>query len=321
MSKPPPVPPNDIERIIDLRSLEILDTPPEERFDRINRLARRVFEVPIALVSLIDEDRQWFKSRIGLEATETPREMAFCAHAIMGDEVLLVEDASVDDRFDDNPLVTGEPGMRFYAGCPITSPSGHKLGTLCVIDRRPREFDPEDVETLQDLASMIEMEIAALQLATTDSLTQLRNRRGFFLVSRQVLSFARRAAQPACLVFIDLDNMKQINDRLGHDAGDRALVRTARMLNSSLRESDVNARLAGDEFCVLFSGTSAHGASKAIARLQASVERHNENDEEGPSLALSIGLADWDPSSEESLEELMKRADRKMYVHKRSKSA
>lgn len=315
----PPVAPNEVERLIDLRALEILDTAPEERFDRITRIAQRLFDVPIALVSLIDEDRQWFKSRIGLEASETPRELAFCAHAIMGDEVLHVGDATSDERFQDNPLVKDAPKIRFYAGCPIDSPNGHKLGTLCVIDRRPRELSEEDLATLRDLAAMVEEELAAVQMATTDTLTGLRNRRGFLLVGRQVLTFAKRMEKPACMVFIDLDGMKQINDKLGHDAGDRALIDTARLLEESLRESDIVARLAGDEFCVLFSGTSALGAEAAIARLQKAVETYNQSKESEPALALSVGLADWDPTSEETLEDLMKRADQEMYAHKRSK--
>ena len=314
-----PVPPNEVARLIDLRSLEILDTAPEERFDRITRIAQRLFDVPIALVSLIDQDRQWFKSRVGLEATETPRELAFCAHAIMGDEILHVRDASSDERFRDNPLVKDAPGIRFYAGVPIGSPNGNKLGTLCVIDQKPRELTEVDLATLRDLAAMVEEELAAIQLATTDTLTQLRNRRGFLLVAGQVLSFAKRMEQPACLVFIDLDGMKQINDRLGHDGGDQALVATARLLSESLRESDIVARLAGDEFCVLFSGTSAGGASSAVARLQEAVAEHNRSKGSGPDLSISTGLADWDPSSDESLDELIKRADRRMYAHKRSK--
>jgi diguanylate cyclase (GGDEF)-like protein len=316
-----PIPVNEVERIIDLRALEILDTPSEERFDRITRIARKIFDVPIALISLVDEKRQWFKSRCGLDVTETPREVSFCAHAIMGDDPLQVTDATLDERFQENPLVTTDPKIRFYAGCPIDSPDGNKLGTLCIIDRRPRELDQDDLQVLRDLSSMVEEEMAAIRLATTDSLTQLRNRRGFLLVARQVLSFAKRMGQPACLLFIDLDGMKQINDELGHEAGDQVLVDTARLLRESFRESDVIARLGGDEFCVLLSGSSALEARTAIARLQTAVTEISEIDETVPRPTLSAGVADWDPGSEESLDELMKRADSEMYAHKRSKGA
>ena len=313
-----PIPVNEVERIIDLRALEILDTPAEERFDRITRIAQRLFDVPIALVSLVDEDRQWFKSRLGLDATETSREVSFCAHAILDDRVLLVPDAHLDERFRDNPLVAGDPRIRFYAGAPIDSPSGNKLGTLCVIDRKPRDLSPEDLEALRDLADMVEKEIAAIQLATSDTLTHLRNRRGFMLVARQVLSFARRTEKPACLIFVDLDGMKRINDELGHEEGDRALIHTANLLSATFRNSDITARLAGDEFCVLLSGSSALEARSAVDRLMAAVEERNRDST--PALSLSVGLADWSPASEESLDELMRRADREMYVHKRSKN-
>ena len=196
-----PIPVDEVERIVDLRALEILDTPPEERFDRITRIAQRLFDVPIALVSLVDEERQWFKSRVGLEVRETPRELAFCNHAIMEDQIFHVTDARDDERFRDNPLVTSDPNIRFYAGAPIDSPGGHKLGTLCVIDRKPRELDENELATLRDLADMVEEEVAAIQLATTDALTHLRNRRGFLLVCRQVLRLAKRMGKPACLVF------------------------------------------------------------------------------------------------------------------------
>lgn len=315
-----PIPRNEEERLADLRMLDILDSPADERFDRITRIAQRCFGVPIALISLVDEDRQWFKSRRGLEASETPREVSFCAHAIMGDEILQVSDASNDERFRDNPLVTGAPNIKFYAGAPIDSPAGHKLGTLCIIDGHPRELDTGDLSVLRDLADLVEEEIANVQLAATDELTHLNNRRGFLLTARQLLSYAKRMHEPACLVFIDVDGLKRLNDAHGHEAGDQALIATAHLLNESLRESDVIARLGGDEFCVLFTGASALGAGAAMTRLQDAVKQHNGQETSYPHLALSIGLANWDPDSEETLDELIQRADRKMYAHKQSKS-
>ena len=135
----PPIPKNEAQRMESLRSLHILDTPAEERFDRITRLAKRLFGVPIALVSLVDESRQWFKSRQGLDATETPREISFCGHSILCDDTMVIADAAQDERFADNPLVTDEPHIRFYAGCPVQTPDRQRIGTLCIIDRQPRE--------------------------------------------------------------------------------------------------------------------------------------------------------------------------------------
>jgi phosphoribosyl 1,2-cyclic phosphodiesterase/GAF domain-containing protein len=154
------LPENETARLAALDELEILDTAPEERYDRIARIASEAFEVPIALVSLVDRDRQWFKSCIGLDAKETPRDMAFCAHAILKDEVLIVPDAFLDPRFADNPLVTGESHVRFYAGCPLKLPDGNVMGTLCLIDTRPRQLDDRKINLLRDLGKLAELELS-----------------------------------------------------------------------------------------------------------------------------------------------------------------
>ena len=145
----PPVPINETQRLRRLMTLRVLDTPSEERFDRITRLAKRLFDVDICLVSLVDSERQWFKSKQGLDVCETPRAVSFCGHAIVKEE-LFVTDASRDDRFSDNPLVTGEPHIRFYAGVPVHGPGGHRVGTFCIIDSRPREFWRPDHGNAQD---------------------------------------------------------------------------------------------------------------------------------------------------------------------------
>jgi diguanylate cyclase (GGDEF)-like protein/PAS domain S-box-containing protein len=152
-------------RLASLHATGILDTPPEERFDRITRLAQRIFCVPIALVSLVDRNRQWFKARCGLSETEMPRAIAFCDHAIRQETMLVVPDACNDLRFLNNPLVTGEPGIRFYAGQVLKSPDGHAIGTLCIIDVRPREITAEDQACLRDLAGLVEAQIAGTALA------------------------------------------------------------------------------------------------------------------------------------------------------------
>ncbi len=151
--------PNDEEHRLDaLHALELLDTPPEERFDRYTRIAAALFGVPVALISLVDRDRQWFKSRQGLEVAETSRDMAFCAHAIMSDELMLVEDALNDGRFADNPLVT-ERRVRFYAGAPLRLGDGARAGTLCLMDHRPRRLDDNQQALLRDLGNLVEREL------------------------------------------------------------------------------------------------------------------------------------------------------------------
>ena len=152
------------ERIAALKELEILDTPPDEKFDRITKIAQILFDVPIALVSLVDVNRQWFKSCVGLSVRETPRSMSFCSHAILEEDVMAIEDAKNDKRFADNPLVTGEPYIRFYAGKPIRGPTNQLLGTLCIIDKVPRKLSRGDRALLIDLANWVESEIKTMAL-------------------------------------------------------------------------------------------------------------------------------------------------------------
>jgi len=154
-----PLPPDELDRLSLLDALALLDTPPEPVFDRITRLASRLLNVPMALFSLVDADRQWFKSRVGLEAEQTPREHAFCAHAIGMTRPLVVNDATQDQRFSDNPLVYGPPNIRFYAGVPIRTAAGLAIGTLCALDTKPREMSREEAEVLNDLATILTKEV------------------------------------------------------------------------------------------------------------------------------------------------------------------
>lgn len=155
----PLLPENELQRLAALKALAILDTEAEPRFDRITRLAQQLFQVPIALVSLVDANRQWFKSRQGLDATETPRDISFCGHAILDEAVFMVNNTQEDPRFADNPLVCGAPDIRFYAGAPLHSSSGHRVGTLCIIDRHPRSFSAAELMGLRDLADCVEVEL------------------------------------------------------------------------------------------------------------------------------------------------------------------
>ena len=151
---PAPLPPDEPGRLAALHSLGLLDTPPDERFDRHTRRACERFGVPVALVTLVDRDRQWFKSRVGIEYTESPRDESFCAHAILGPDVMQVPDTTLDPRFADSPVVTGPLRVRFYAGAPLHF-DGHRVGTLCIADQRPRLLDATDLRELWDLASLV----------------------------------------------------------------------------------------------------------------------------------------------------------------------
>ncbi len=310
------IPVDEEERLASLRALGILDTPAEERFDRITRMAQRVLGVPMAAVTFVDGDRQWFKSRQGLSASETPREDSFCAHVVVEDELMHVPDASADARFSDNPLVTGDPSIRFYAGSPIKGPDGANLGALCALDSQPRELSEDDRATLGDLAAMAEQEIAALHLAISDELTNLANRRGFVLLGTHFLQVAARMKFPVVLVYVDLDGMKTVNDTLGHDVGDRMLKDAAEVLKTTFRGSDVVARMGGDEFAVMLTGVAATGADEAIARLEAALAERGENPYR---LRMSVGRSEPAGNSPGRLEDMLAEADARMFEHKRGK--
>ena len=317
-----PKPPEEERRLAALHALSILDTEPEERFDRITRLAQRLFGTSMVTVTLIDADRVWFKSSQGVEGAEDEREVSFCQHAILDPETtLVVEDARLDERFADNPRVTGDPNVRFYAGHPVAAPGGEPLGTLCVIDDKPRTREGFDAEALRELAAMVEAEVAALSLAIGDELTGLSNRRGFEMLGERLMKAARLLELPFTILYADLDNMKPINDLHGHDAGDRALAEVAALLEESLRGSDLIARLGGDEFCAMLVGAEAEDADAALRRIEAALAQRNAATAAPFTLSLSLGLAESMPGDETALWDVVAAADAEMLDAKRAKKA
>lgn len=315
----PPTPDDEDLRIRTLRSLCILDTGGEERFDRITRVAQRLFGVPIALVSLVDSDRQWFKSKQGLDADETSREISFCGHAILSEDIMVVADTARDERFADNPLVSGDPKIRFYAGCPVQAPNGQQMGTLCLIDREPREFAESDRLALRDMAGMVEAEIASLAMATTDVLTRISNRRGFEMLGDNALHAAALTQQAVALVFIDLDRFKEVNDSFGHAAGDQALVEISSLLDQAFRGSDVVARLGGDEFGILMTGIEADALELPLARLAARIAERNAAPDSIFQIEYSAGVVTDEMRVPRSMSSLLEEADRVMYEAKQKR--
>jgi diguanylate cyclase (GGDEF)-like protein/PAS domain S-box-containing protein len=434
----------------------VLDTAAEERFDRITRLTCRLLGTPIALVSLVDDDRQWFKSRQGLAATETPRDISFCGHAIAHPTTMIVSDALEDERFFDNPLVTGAPSIRFYAGRPISSPGGHRVGTLCAIDRKPRQLSPEELQSLDDLACLVEDELSTLDmgrllrlmqeqenrfrtlasfspigifqtdgtggcvytnerwrqiaglsesealgdgwthaihpedreaafaawheaipkgqfasvfrfqrpdgavswvsaraaairdtsgaiigwvgtdeditaerhaqealreseqkfraLAGTDALTGLANTRSFSERLRHEVALAERHGIAVSVAMIDIDHFKQVNDVRGHDVGDAALVHVADLLRRRARETDLIARLGGDELAVLFTSATIEQAMAVTEEMRVRLAASPlilPNGQAAP-LTMSAGVATLGEEIKDE-RDLLKAADSALY--------
>lgn len=253
----PPAPADEALRLLVLEECALLDTPPDPVFDAMTDLAATLCDTPIALVSLVDKTRQWFKSRRGLDALETPREQAFCGHAVAAAEPLVVEDARADDRFADNPLVIGGPRIRFYAGWPITAGDGSILGTVCVIDRVPRRLTADQERGLGRIAEMasalveerrrnrmlLDQSAKASEqlrrLALTDSVTGALNRRGFLDQATWL------GSGPGALILIEIDSLELIRAELGAKAAD-AVVREITALVSRVGREGVVGRLKSD---------------------------------------------------------------------------
>lgn len=311
--KAPNTPQHEATRLNALRSLNILDTPAEERFDRVTRLAKRMFDVPIVLISLVDENRQWFKSSIGLNINETSREISFCGHTILGNEVLIIDDTTQDVRFADNPLVLREPYIRFYAGCPLRFVDGSRLGTLCIIDTSPRTLDEGETRALMDLAGLAENELVAIELAVLDNLTRLSNRRGFITIAQKCLDICARQEIPASLILFDINNLESINENFGHFEGDRALISFADQMRNTFRDSDVFAHMDDGKFVVLITNTSSGVMEEIILRFRRSVEQHNIKTNRGYMISFHDEIVAISPEKKYSVEMLLNRKNTLMH--------
>ena len=329
--KEPPLLPDEAKRQESLDRLEIVDTPAEERFDRITRLARTLFHVPTVLISLVDRDRQWFKSAQGLAAPETPRVISFCGHAIQEDAVFVVNDARRDRRFADNPLVTDSPHIRFYAGQPVRAPDGQRVGTLCLIDGRPRRLSPEARQGLRDLAALVESEMsfaalsetqlslrarldAAERKAAIDPVTRAWTRAMVVELLQRELSRSRRQKQPFALVMLDLDDFKKINDTYGHPAGDEVLRASADRMRSEVRPYDIVGRYGGEEFMILIQAHDGREMTAVAERIRAGVAEFPVATGAGEvRITASLGVAVYDANDDPDDAALIGAADRALY--------
>ncbi|WP_153787672.1 diguanylate cyclase domain-containing protein [Pseudomonas sp. EMN2] len=228
-----PAPLNEAERLCLLHSLELLDTPAEEAFDRITRLASSLLDVPMALVSLVDVNRQWFKSRHGLDAAETPRDLAFCAHALHAEQALVIPDALNDARFADNPLVSGAPHIRFYAGIPLRFANDLTLGTLCVLDTRPRELSDEALARLQDLARLVEQQVLQRSQATGPHKVQAAQRQAQAANESRFRQVFRQSPTSKALIGLDgriLEANREFCQLLNRPPEELVLLQLAQLL-------------------------------------------------------------------------------------------
>lgn len=338
----PPKPDNEADRLRALSRYQILDTAPEAGYDDLVSIAAAICGMPMGSVSLIDADRQWFKARLGLEAPETSRDHAFCAHAILDPHaVMVVPNALLDARFSDNPLVTGSPGIRFYAGAPLLSADGMPMGTLCVMDNQPRELQRYQLDALDALSrqvsSLLELRKAshglALQLrdrewyeqqlqkfseelelqnadlheqVRLDALTGLANRRAL----GAALELALDGGEPCCVALLDIDHFKAVNDTHGHAAGDDVLVQVANTLRASSAGHGLLARYGGEEFAWLLPGTDLEQATLQCEYLREAVKFASA----ALPVTVSVGVAM--ARTGDSIASLLQRADAALYAAK-----
>ncbi|MCK0713641.1 EAL domain-containing protein [Chromohalobacter sarecensis] len=313
-------------RLHALHETGLLDTPPEERFDRLTRIAKQHYQVDTTLFTLIDAKRQWFKSKQNLGMDTTPRRHAFCTHTIQQNSIYIVEDAANDPLFYKNPLVTSAPFIRFYAGIPLRDPTGFKIGTLCLIDSAPRDASHMDFSILRSLAAILEEELEREHLNAAnqekkrllseainiDSLTKLPNRHLLNELFQDELNAARDRRGSLSVCFLDLDGFKAINDLKGHAIGDEVLRCVADRLRSAVRHHDVTARLSGDEFVIILRDVE-----------HARIYRHILDQLRHPmhlqghviELSASMGITRF-PSDDSDSDLLLRHADQAMYTAK-----
>jgi diguanylate cyclase (GGDEF)-like protein len=298
-------------RLRSLHSLGMLDTPAEERFDRVTRLARRLLDMPVAMIGLVDAHREWMKSLQGMETADMPRAEGFCTHALQDDQVLVVPDALCNELFRGNPLVAREDGLRFYAGCPLVMPDGARVGALCVMDRAQRDFSVRDEQILRDLAVMVETELKTDGYSVQDPITGLLNRDAFELRAAELLDLCSRYERNAALMLFDLDGFWDIENTAGE--GERMLQAFAQILRDVLRGSDLVGRFGGDEFVALLSDTDIPGANALLGRLRARIGAHARAHTEGFTLDFSCGITVCEAGDHYSYQRMLSRVDEIIY--------
>jgi diguanylate cyclase (GGDEF)-like protein len=343
-----PLPDTEERRLARLHGYGILDTDTEQAYDDLLMIAAGICGTAMGSVSLVDSDRQWFKAKLGLPVAQTSRDVAFCAHAILQpQQVMVVPDALEDDRFHDNPLVTGDPNIRFYAGAPLVGSDGEAVGTLCVMDSAPRQLNPAQIDAMARLSrqvvSLMELRRAYRELARhlserewyerqldlhqqalvqenaeltqqsrTDALTGLPNRRAFNARMEQAMADADARGGLLSLAIIDIDHFKSINDLHGHPVGDATLASVAQALQAQCASVATVARFGGEEFAAVLPGMSLADAERQCQYMREAVA----NLSQGLPVTVSIGLTEF--ALGDSISDVYTRADEALYAAKRS---
>ncbi|HSG92347.1 MAG TPA: sensor domain-containing diguanylate cyclase [Methylotenera sp.] len=344
----PAIPSNEAECLHALQASQLLDSEYEAIFDNLTALVSKIFDVPIVAISLVDSDRQWFKSIYGLDVCETNRDISFCGHVVFDNHPLIIENALNDDRFADNPLVIGDPNIMFYAGVPLRfthADHTYNIGTLCIIDTHPRQLSDEQLKILKSFAyqveSLIEMRLPCLKfeslrddlavdnvsfdviqdnlkklrsLSDTDPLTGLRNRRSMEHFVQTAWHQDKRKSNIA-LMLIDLDGFKAVNDQFGHSDGDKLLISVAKHLKKLVRKNnDYIARYGGDEFVLVAFNLDENSLAVLLEKLKSAFKIKNDK---LSSITISIGAVLTD-NKEYSCQKLIQHADEQLYIAKKA---
>ncbi|RJS93260.1 GAF domain-containing protein [Salinisphaera sp. Q1T1-3] len=294
-------------RLRTLAALHVLHTAPEERFDRITRLACRIFDVPFAFITLVAEHYQWTKSQAGdaVDIDVLPREQSFCAQAMSENDVLVIPDLAGDPRFMDSPLVSGPPYMAFYAGRPLRAANGHALGALCIVDRAPRFMSEHELTLLDDLGVLVERELeAANGQATVDTLTGAINRRGFESLAPCLLESCRLNRRTAALLYFELAPAHAFGTT-DETPSDDTLQCFARIVIDTTRAADLFARVGETTFALLAGKSDAVGAERIIERLDEALAAAHRGQDDPERIAYRHGVSTVEPHESVSLDNLL----------------
>jgi len=305
----------ELRRLAELERMNLTASAGDEALDRITRLVTLVLDVPMAAVSIVERDRQWLRSAQGLSLRETPRCDSFCSHVVALDDLIRIEDTTLDDRFRTNPSVLGDPGVRFYLGVPLRTATGTTIGALCAVGNQPREVTDREASILTELAALVADRINLHLAASVDGLTGTMRRTAFINEATRDFARASREQQQLGCLMIDVDHFKAINDRHGHAVGDRVLAAIGSIGRSAVRAGDYIGRMGGEEFCIMLPGASLDETKDVAERLRHLVAGFGGRNLELPEVTVSLGVAAYRPD-DPGVASLIARADSALFQAK-----